>query len=50
MTCVGAPDSYMSLARMEIHKDLADIVLPGVLSDFDLPDIVKSLGHRCIIR
>jgi cephalosporin-C deacetylase-like acetyl esterase len=50
VTCVGAPDSYMSFVRMEIHKDLTDIVLPGVLSDFDLPDIVKALGPRCIMR
>ena len=48
VTCTGSPDSYMSVVRMEIHHDLTDIVLPGVLADFDLPDIVKSLGPRCI--
>jgi hypothetical protein len=24
-----------------------DIAVPGVLRDFDLPDIVKALGPRC---
>ena len=50
VTCAGSPDSYLALARMEIHQDLTDIVLPGVLIDFDLPDIVKALGPRCILQ
>ena len=28
------------------HDDIADIVVPGVLRDFDLPDIVTALGPR----
>jgi cephalosporin-C deacetylase-like acetyl esterase len=50
VTCAGAPDSYLSLARLDVHEDITDIVLPGVLRDFDLPDIVKALGARATIE
>ena len=33
VTCNGSPESYMSIVRMELHQDVTDIVLPGVLSD-----------------
>jgi hypothetical protein len=50
VTCSGARDSYLSLARLDIHEDNTDIVLPGVLRDFDLPDVAKALGARAIIE
>jgi hypothetical protein len=50
VTCIGTPDSYLSMAKMELHQDLTDIVLPGVLADFDLPDLVQSLGLRCVLQ
>jgi hypothetical protein len=35
---------------MKIHDDITDLVIPGVLRDFDLPDVVKALGPRCAVR
>lgn len=49
-TCTGTPESYMSIVRMKMHGELTDIVVPGVLRDFDLPDLVKALGPRCAVR
>ena len=48
--CTGSPESYLGIVRMKMHEDLMDIVVPGVLRDFDLPDIVKALGPRCAIH
>jgi cephalosporin-C deacetylase-like acetyl esterase len=50
VVATGAPESYLSIARLKIHDDIADIVVPGVLHDFDLPDIVTALGPRCSVR
>jgi hypothetical protein len=47
---IGAPESYMAIVRMKIHDDITDLVIPGVLRDFDLPDVVKALGPRCAVR
>ena len=47
---IGAPESYMAIVRMKIHEDITDLVMPGVLRDFDLPDLVKALGSRCSVR
>jgi hypothetical protein len=46
VTCENAPRSYMDLAQVKMHDGLLDIVVPGVLRDFDLPDIVAALGPR----
>jgi cephalosporin-C deacetylase-like acetyl esterase len=50
VTSTGAPESFMGIARMKTHQELTDIVVPGVLRDFDLPDLVKALGLRCTIH
>ena len=50
VTSAGAPESYLSLARLPMHQDIIDIVLPGVLADFDLPDLVKALRARAVIE
>jgi dienelactone hydrolase len=42
----GGPESFLSITRMKVHDDIADIVVPGVLRDFDLPEIVTALGSR----
>jgi hypothetical protein len=48
VTNENAPASYMAMARMKVFPvdELADVVVPGVLRDFDLPDIRKALGER----
>jgi cephalosporin-C deacetylase-like acetyl esterase len=50
VTCERSPESYRAIVRMKVHEGLMDIVVPGVLRDFDLPDIAKALGPRCIVR
>jgi cephalosporin-C deacetylase-like acetyl esterase len=50
VTCAGSPESYMGIVRQKMHEDVMDIVVPGVLRDFDLPDLVKALGPRCVIQ
>jgi len=37
--------SYLEITRMPVH-DALDVIVPGVLKDFDLPDIQKALGAR----
>lgn len=41
-----APESYLALTQMKIHGDITGIVVPGVLHDFDLPDLIRILGSR----
>lgn len=46
----GAVPSYMSVVRSETHKDLIDLVVPGVLHDFDLPDLAaKAIAPRPLL-
>ena len=40
------PQSYLDLTRLKIHDDIAGLVVPGVLCDFDLPDLIGILGPR----
>jgi hypothetical protein len=42
----GAMESYLWLARQSVHEGTLDVIVPGVLHDFDLPDLVKHLGER----
>jgi hypothetical protein len=42
----GAIPSYMTLARAKIHSGMLEIVVPGVLNDFDLPDIAGLIAPR----
>jgi hypothetical protein len=38
--------SYMDIARAKIHSGVFDIVVPGVLKDFDLPDVAALIAPR----
>jgi cephalosporin-C deacetylase-like acetyl esterase len=48
VTTENTPASYMAMVRMKVfpEDDLVDAVVPGVLRDFDLPDVRKALGQR----
>jgi hypothetical protein len=35
----GALVSYLDVARAPVHQGILDLVVPGVLADFDLPDL-----------
>lgn len=38
--------SYMSVVRATLHEDLADLIVPGILRDFDLPDLAQAIRPR----
>ncbi|HWB99197.1 MAG TPA: hypothetical protein VG672_20955, partial [Bryobacteraceae bacterium] len=42
----GAVTSYLDIARARLHEDIVDIVVPGVLEDFDLPDLALAIAPR----
>jgi dienelactone hydrolase len=41
-----APTSYLDIVRAKMHAGIIGIVVPGVLRDFDLPDVAASLKPR----
>jgi cephalosporin-C deacetylase-like acetyl esterase len=38
--------SYMEIVRARFHEDLTALFVPGVLRDFDLPDLAAALAPR----
>lgn len=41
-----SPESYLALTQEKIHSDISGLVVPGVLRDFDLPELIRMLGPR----
>jgi cephalosporin-C deacetylase-like acetyl esterase len=42
--------SYMDIVRAVVYEgNLTDLVVPGVLHDFDLPDIARSIGSDKVV-
>lgn len=39
-------ESYLWLAKQPIHEGYLDVIVPGVLKDFDIPDVIRQLGDR----
>jgi cephalosporin-C deacetylase-like acetyl esterase len=50
VACQNSPASYMDIVRAKMHEGVAGIVVPGVLRDFDLPDVAASLKPRPVWR
>lgn len=46
VACEGGPVSFLDIAKARFHGEIADIVIPGVLKDFDLPEVAASLAPR----
>ncbi|MEZ5356034.1 MAG: acetylxylan esterase [Bryobacteraceae bacterium] len=42
----GSMPSFLEITRMPQHEGLLEMIVPGVLADFDLPDLEKALGAR----
>ena len=42
----GTVLSYLEIARARYHEDLVASFVPGVLKDFDLPDLAAALASR----
>jgi hypothetical protein len=38
--------SYLSLARARRHEGMVDLIVPGVLAAFDLPDLARAIAPR----
>lgn len=41
-----AVSSYLAVARAKTHSGIIDLVVPGVLKDFDLPDVAGLIAPR----
>lgn len=46
VTAGGRVPTYLEIAGMKEHDGLIDLLVHGVLADFDFPDLEKSLGAR----
>ena len=50
IACEKSPASYMDMVRARVHAGIIGMVVPGVLRDFDLPDVEASLRPRTVWR
>ncbi|MGH9720932.1 MAG: alpha/beta hydrolase family protein [Bryobacteraceae bacterium] len=48
VACEKSPASYIDIVRAKMHQGISELVVPGVLRDFDLPDVVASLRPRAV--
>ena len=48
VACESAVTSYMSIVRAKDHHDMLELIVPGVLKDFDLPDVAASIAPRSL--
>ncbi len=46
VTAEGSVASYMTIARAERHAGMIGVVVPGVLREFDLPDVAGMIAPR----
>ena len=46
VSAADAVPSYLEIARMKEHDGLMDLLVHGVLADFDFPDLIASLDSR----
>jgi len=44
----GAVVSYMKIVSSKQHEGILDVVVPGVLRDFDLPDVASAIAPRTL--
>ncbi len=46
LTLDGMPLSYMALVQAKLHRNPVEIIVPGVLQDYDLPDLAAGIAPR----
>lgn len=46
VVCDRQPMSYLAITQLPLNNVSAEVIVPGVLRDFDLPDITRVLGSR----
>jgi cephalosporin-C deacetylase-like acetyl esterase len=44
----GSLRSYLDLARAPQHEGVLEVIVPGVLKDFDLPDLGRAIAPRSL--
>jgi hypothetical protein len=44
--CDQPPMTYLAMTQLKLNNVAPDVILPGVLRDFDLPDLEQALGPR----
>lgn len=44
--CDAQPISYLAITKLPLSKISPEVIVPGVLLDFDVPDIIRVLGSR----
>ena len=44
--CDQQPMSYLAMTHQPLSKVPPEVIVPGVLRDFDLPDVIRVLGLR----
>jgi cephalosporin-C deacetylase-like acetyl esterase len=46
--CEGGPVSYLEIVRERFHGEIADLIVPGVLQSFDLPEVAAAISPRAL--
>ena len=46
VACEGGPVSYLDIVRAPVHDEVSDLIVPGVLHDFDLPEVAAAIAPR----
>lgn len=44
--CDKQPVSYLAIAKLPLYDLSPEVIVPGVLRDFDTPDMIRLLGSR----
>lgn len=46
VVCDKAPMSFLAITQLKLNNTSPEVIVPGVLRDFDLPDLTRALGPR----
>lgn len=46
LTLDEMPFSYLAVTQARLHRGLVDVIVPGVLADYDLPDLARAIAPR----
>jgi cephalosporin-C deacetylase-like acetyl esterase len=46
VVCDKAPMSFLAITQLKLNKTSPEVIVPGILRDFDLPDLTRALGSR----
>ena len=46
VVCDKKPQSFLEITELKMNNASPEVIVPGVLQDFDLPDLIQALGPR----